>query len=300
MTLMSARAVLKKSIKARASYLGVVSAALIFFSWVLSSFALDNATRVQAALRDAITKQQGFHRYLDLIQKLNNAEKQLTRIELYRRSNDSNPNQIVEDLTRAGDALQWVDNWASDVSELYEYADSLRDFATQVPAGNSSRADVAKNTDAVYALAKQFFEEGDRWKKHFSELTGGSNSFSLTHPPTNSAEIAIAASGHYQESRKIVEQYLPLMNNLHMTFRDLTVVAQNSADRVALVASLSRWLVYIVFVLGTALSIYAKHLESIEKAKTVPIESATAPPGAPNSPLDLRSPPAEPTKVPGL
>jgi hypothetical protein len=114
-------------VKSCGPYLGVISAALIFLSWLVSTSALDHETKLRTSLREAVTRQEDFHRHLDLVQKLNNAEKQLTRIELYRRPNESSAGTPSE-LTRAGDNLQWADAWSSDVSELQEYADQIRDF----------------------------------------------------------------------------------------------------------------------------------------------------------------------------
>jgi hypothetical protein len=250
-----------------APYFGVISAALIFLSWLVSTGAVAAAEGLQKTLSDAKSSHEQFRRYSELTLGISNLNKQLNRIELARNHENQQIDVAHETLSRAGDALQWIDSSAADIYRLRGYADSVKSFSDNLPASSSARRESKQIYEKVIAAANAFYSEGEHWRTKFGQLTDGKMGYSLTNPPSNWREIGQAAEAHSASSRKLAVSYLPLMNELHRSFENAQIEVEALVSSASRWATISRWLNYGIFGFGTFLSIYGKLLEVREKAK---------------------------------
>jgi hypothetical protein len=244
------------------AYFGVAAAILIFVSWIISTTLSDRMKEAKARVSEITAADQAYKRHADLLLAHRNAEKQLTRIESrLGLPADVQINSIGQKVIDLTNRIQWTEVWGDDINDLFGFAVLLRDFSDSLPASRDLRATVGDAMTQVDALADIYETRSKDFRaKHRSIMSGDSVRVRDVTQETY-LQLQSLTDSHYKETEGLVQQVYPLQNKILTLASILRGEAKQKAERFALGATISQWLAYGCYVLGTLLAIYGKALE---------------------------------------
>ena len=252
-------------IKKYHSYVGVLSAALIFASWVITNAVLKQVDSLELKIINAKLEQSQYQNHQEIMLALRNTEKQLTRIELRGNFSSTEVDERQRALSNSGDNLQWVSAWQSDMNSLQSQGISVINYALSISENTPDKTKAIQYGEAAINLANSYNLLRDNFEETFGEITKGVHGFSLTNPPDNWRDIFELTEDHYRKAEQLIGGYIELTNNLHLSTSKLNNLAERELERSKTWAEFLSFLSAGVFVAGTLLSLYAKLFEAREK-----------------------------------
>jgi hypothetical protein len=289
-------------------YFGVLAAALVLLSWLISNTYVEHMKDDKERMKSIVTTRDDQEQFSRLSQMEMNLEKQLTRIEERLPPPADLRASLQLKVYDATKPLQWIQIVAQDIENLYRFGLQLDNLAKPMSGAKKLKAEISACVQEIDKLREQHLAEQSRYDSERSKLFGG-RGVSLTYFAEEQPEDVASALGlgwrpldcwaaltvllqrrnkaaalgdlvakHHKLANEITVPYLSLSNRMLDLSAQLSTEAKNEADRSAADATWAQRIAVVFYVIGTVLAIYGKAQEVRDKERSGirnPAEDAT-------------------------